>query len=114
MCRSGLNFTTSEAQGLCPAVPADHARAFKDISEENSRKRLVWLDSLSRQAVPDAADTFDRRRRLSVHASALVGRVRASIISSYKNVLAYMVERRQARPKVQEAMKADGSTVAGV
>ena len=80
--------------------------AFKDISKENLGKRLDWLDKQLAGKQYLMGDTFTVADAYLFTVLRWSGRVKLDL-SPYKNVTAYM-DRVEARPKVQEAMKAEG------
>ena len=102
-----LNFTTSELHKVfAPLFRPTTPDAFKDLSKENLGKRLVWLDKQLAGKQYLMGDTFTVADAYLFTILRWSGRVKLDL-SPYKNVTAYM-DRVQARPKVQEAMKAEG------
>lgn len=102
-----LNFTTSELHktyGLFfrPTTPAD----FKVISKEYLSKRLDWLDKQlagKRYATGDKFTVADAYLFTVLRWSPYVN----VDLGKWPNIKAY-VDRVAARPKVQEAMRAEG------
>jgi glutathione S-transferase len=102
-----LNFITSELHKVfAPLFRPTTPDAFKDITKENLGKRLLWLDKILAGKQYLMGDTFTVADAYLFTILRWSDRVKLDI-SSYKNILAYMA-RVQARPKVQEAMKAEG------
>jgi glutathione S-transferase len=102
-----LNFTTSELHKVyAPIFRPTTPDAFKDISRENLGKRLTWLDRqlAGKQYLMGATFTVADAYLFTVLRWS--DRIKLDL-SPYTNVTAYM-DRVQARPKVQEAMKAEG------
>jgi len=102
-----LNFTTSELHKVfAPLFRPTTPDAFKDLSKENLGKRLVWLDKQLAGKQYLMGDMFTVADAYLFTILRWSGRVKLDL-SPYKNVTAYM-SRVEARPKVQEAMKAEG------
>ena len=102
-----LNFTTSELhKGFAPIFRPTTPDAFKDISRENLGKRLEWVDKQLAGKQYLMGDTFTVADAYLFTVLRWSGRVKLDL-SPYKNVTAYMA-RIEARPKVQEALKAEG------
>jgi len=102
-----LNFTTSELHKVfAPLFRPTTPDAFKEISKENLGKRLEWVDKQLAGKQYLMGDTFTVADAYLFTVLRWSGRVKLDL-SPYKNVTAYM-DRVQARPKVQEAMKAEG------
>jgi glutathione S-transferase len=102
-----LNFTTSELhKGFAPIFRPTTPDAFKDISRENLGKRLEWVDKQLAGKQYLMGDTFTVADAYLFTVLRWSGRVKLDL-SPYKNVTAYMA-RVEARPKVQEALKAEG------
>ena len=80
--------------------------AFKEISKENLGKRLRWVDEQLAGKQYLMGDTFTVADAYLFTILRWSDRVKLDL-SPYKNVNAYMA-RVAARPKVQEAMKAEG------
>jgi glutathione S-transferase len=102
-----LNFVSSELhKSFGPIFRATTPDAFKDLSRENLGKRFAWLDKEL------AGKTFLMGDKFTV-ADAYLFTVlrwapRVNIdLSKWPNITAYM-DRVAARPKVQEALKAEG------
>ena len=102
-----LNFVTSELHKVyAPLFRPTTPDAFKDISRENLGKRFDWLD---RQL---AGKQYLMGEAFSVADAYLFTVLRWSDrvkldLAKWTNITAYMA-RVAARPKVQEAMKAEG------
>ena len=102
-----LNFTTSELHKVyAPIFRPTTPDAFKDISRENLGKRLGWLDKQLAGKQYLMGDTFSVADAYLFTVLRWSGRIKLDL-NPYTNVTAYM-DRVQARPKVQEAMKAEG------
>jgi glutathione S-transferase len=102
-----LNFTTSELHKVyAPIFRPTTPDAFKDISRENLGKRLGWLDKQLAGKQYLMGGTFTVADAYLFTVLRWSGRIKLDL-SPYTNVTAYM-DRVQARPKVQEAMKAEG------
>ena len=102
-----LNFTTSEIhKTFGPIFRPTTPDAYKDISKENLGKRFDWLDQqlAGKQYLMGGMFTVADAYLFTVLRWS--NRVKFDL-APYKNVTAYM-DRVQARPKVQEAMKAEG------
>jgi glutathione S-transferase len=102
-----LNFTTSELHKVyAPIFRPTTPDAFKDISREN----LASVSAGSTSNWPAKqylmGDTFTVADAYLFTVLRWSGRIKLDL-SPYTNVTAYM-DRVQARPKVQEAMKAEG------
>jgi len=101
------NFTGSEIhKTFGPIFRPTTPEAFKDISRENLGKRLTWLDKQLAGKQYLMGDTFTVADAYLFTVLRWSGRIKLDL-SPYTNVTAYM-DRVQARPKVQEAMKAEG------
>jgi glutathione S-transferase len=102
-----LNFVSSELhKSFGPIFRATTPDAFKDLSRENLGKRFAWLDKEL------AGKTFLMGDKFSVADAYLFTVLRWSPrvnidLSKWPNITAYM-DRVAARPKVQEALKAEG------
>ena len=102
-----LNFTTSELhKGFAPIFRPTTPDAFKDISRENLGKRLEWVDKQLAGKQYLMGDTFTVADAYLFTVLRWSGRVKLDL-SPYKNVTAYLA-RVEARPRVQEALKAEG------
>ena len=102
-----LNFVASELHKVyAPIFRPTTPDAFKDISRETLGKRLAWLDKQLTGKQFLMGDTFTVADAYLFTVLRWSDRIKLDL-SPYKNVTAYM-ERVQARPKVQEAMKAEG------
>jgi glutathione S-transferase len=102
-----LNFTTSELHKVfAPLFRPTTPDAFKDISKENLAKRFEWIDRQLAGKQYLMGDQFTVADAYLFTVLRWSGRVKVDL-SSYKNVGAFM-DRVQARPKVQEAMKVEG------
>ena len=102
-----LNFTTSELhKGFAPIFRPTTPDAFKDISRENLGKRLEWVDKQLAGKQYLMGDAFTVADAYLFTVLRWSGRVKLDL-SPYKNVTAYMA-RVEARPKVQETLKAEG------
>jgi glutathione S-transferase len=102
-----LNFTTSELHKVyAPIFRPTTPDAFKDISRENLGKRLGWLDNQLAGKQYLMGDTFTVADAYLFTVLRWSGRIKLDL-SPYTNVTAFM-DRVQTRPKVQEAMKAEG------
>ena len=102
-----LNFITSELhKSFGPIFRPTTPDAFKDISRENLGKRLGWLDKQLAGKQYLMGDTFTVADAYLFTVLRWSGRIKLDL-SPYTNVTAYM-DRVQARPKVQEAMKVEG------
>jgi glutathione S-transferase len=102
-----LNFTTSEIhKAFGPLFRPTTPDAFKDISKENLGKRFDWLD---KQLAGKQCLTGDKFTVADAYLfTVLRWSTRVNIdLGKWPNVKAY-VDRVAARPKVQEAMKAEG------
>jgi len=102
-----LNFTTSELhKTFGPIFRPTTPDAFKDISKENLGKRFAWLD---KQLTGKQYLTGDKFNVADAYLfTVLRWSTRVNIdLGQWPNLKAY-VDRVAARPKVQEAMKAEG------
>lgn len=102
-----LNFTTSEIhKTFGPIFRPTTPDAYKDISKENLGKRFDWLD---KQLAGKQYLTGDKFTVADAYLfTVLRWSTRVNIdLGKWSNVKAY-VDRVAARPKVQEAMKAEG------
>ena len=102
-----LNFTTSELHKSCgpifrPTTPDE----YKKISKENLGKRFDWLDKelAGRQYL--MGDKFTLADAYLFTVLRWAARIEMDL-AKWPNLKAY-VDRVAARPKVQEAMKAEG------
>src|SRR5665213_3030899 len=102
-----LNFTTSELHKVYgPLFRPTTPDAYKDISKENLLKRIAWVDGQLAGKKYLMGDTFTVADAYLFTILRWSERVKLDI-SKFANVAAFM-ERVQSRPKVQEAMKAEG------
>jgi glutathione S-transferase len=102
-----LNFTTSELHKVfAPLFRDTTPEAYKDISRENLAKRFDWLDQKLAGKQYLMGDKFTVADAYLFTVLRWSSRVKLDL-SKWKNVTAYM-ERVAARPKVHEAMKAEG------
>jgi glutathione S-transferase len=102
-----LNFITSELHKVYgPLFRPTTPDAYKDISKQNLTKRIEWVDQQLAGKQFLMGDTFTVADAYLFTILRWSDRVKLDI-SSFKNVAAFMA-RVQARPKVQEAMKAEG------
>ena len=102
-----LNFTTSELHKVfAPLFRPTTPDAFKDITKENLAKRFAWIDKHLAGKQYLMGDKFTVADAYMFTVLRWTGRVKVDL-SPYKNIAAYMA-RVEARPKVQEAMKAEG------
>ncbi len=101
-----LNFTTSELhKGFAPIFRPTTPDAFKDISGKISASDSNGSTSSWPASSTDGRHVH-RGRRVSVHRAALVGPREARLESVQERHGLYA--RVEARPKVQEALKAEG------
>jgi glutathione S-transferase len=104
-----LNFTASELhKTFGPIFRSTTPDAFKDLSKQNLGKRFDWLDKQL------AGKQYLTGNKLTIADAYLFTVLRWSSrvnidLGKWPNVKAY-VDRVAARPKVQEAMKAEGLT----
>jgi glutathione S-transferase len=102
-----LNFITSELhKSYGPLFRPTTPDAYKDISKENLAKRLDWIDKQL------AGKQYLMGEKFTVADAYLFTILRWSPrvkldLSKWTNITAYM-DRVEKRPKVQEAMKAEG------
>jgi len=102
-----LNFTTSELhKSFGPIFRPTTPDEFKKISKENLAKRFDWLDKQLAGKQYLMGDTFTVADAYLFTILRWSERVKLDL-SKWTNITAYM-QRVQARPKVQEAMKAEG------
>jgi glutathione S-transferase len=102
-----LNFTTSELHKVfAPLFRPTTPDAYKDISKENLAKRFEWIDRQLAGKQYLMGDQFTVADAYLFTVLRWSGRVKVDI-APYKNIATFM-ERVQARPKVQEAMKVEG------
>jgi glutathione S-transferase len=102
-----LNFTTSELhKSFGPIFRPTTPEEFKRISKENLGKRFDWLDKQLAGKRYLMGDTFTVADAYMFTVLRWTTRV-AIDLAKWPNVKAY-VDRVAARPKVQEAMKAEG------
>ena len=102
-----LNFITSELHKVyAPLFRPTTPDAYKDISRENLGKRFEWLDKQLAGKQFLTGDKFTVADAYLFTVLRWSGRVKLDL-SKWSNVVAYM-DRVAARPKVQEAMKAEG------
>jgi glutathione S-transferase len=102
-----LNFITSELHKVYgPLFRPTTPDAFKDISKENLGKRFDWLDKQLAGKQYLMGDAFTVADAYLFTILRWSERVKLDL-SKWTNITAYM-KRVQARPKVQEAMKAEG------
>jgi glutathione S-transferase len=102
-----LNFTTSEIhKTFGPIFRATTPESFKDLSKENLGKRFDWLD---KQLADKPYLTGDKFTIADAYLfTVLRWSTRVNIdLGKWPNVKAY-VDHVAARPKVHEAMKAEG------
>jgi glutathione S-transferase len=102
-----LNFITSEIhKGFTPMFKPDTPDEYKAIARANLEKRFAYLDQKLAGKQYLLGDTFtvaDAYLFTTVNWS----RLHKMDLAAWPNLAAYM-ERVRARPKVQEAMKAEG------
>jgi glutathione S-transferase len=102
-----LNFITSELHKTYgPLFRPTTPDAFKDISKENLAKRFDWLDKQLAGKQYLMGDKFTVADAYLFTILRWSSRVKIDL-SKWTNIVAFM-DRVQARPKVQEAMKAEG------
>lgn len=102
-----LNFITSELHKVYgPLFRPTTPDAFKDISKETLGKRFDWLDKQLAGKKYLMGDTFTVADAYLFTILRWSERVKLDL-SKWANITDYM-KRVQARPKVQEAMKAEG------
>jgi glutathione S-transferase len=102
-----LNFTTSEIhKSFGPIFRPTTPDAFKDISKQNLGKRFDWLDKHLAGKQYLTGDTFTVADAYLFTVLRWSTRVNIDL-GQWPNLKAY-VERVASRPKVQEAMKAEG------
>ena len=102
-----LNFTTSEIhKTFGPIFRPTTPESFKDLSKENLGKRFDWLD---KQLAGKPYLTGDKFTIADAYLfTVLRWSTRVNIdLGKWQNVKSY-VDRVAARPKVHEAMKAEG------
>ena len=106
-----LNFTTSELhKSFGPIFRPTTPDEFKKISKENLGKRFDWLDQQLAGHQYLMGDKFTIADAYMFTVLRWAARVEIDL-AKWPNVKAY-VDRVAARPKVQEAMKAEGLTAA--
>jgi glutathione S-transferase len=102
-----LNFTTSELhKTFGPIFRPTTPDAFKDISRANLGKRFDWIDQQLAGKQYLMGDKFSIADAYMFTVMRWSPRVNIDI-SKWPNIKAY-VDRVAARPKVQEALKAEG------
>jgi len=102
-----LNFTTSELhKSFGPIFRPTTPDAFKDISRANLGKRFDWIDQQLAGKQYLMGDKFSIADAYMFTVMRWSPRVNIDI-SKWPNIKAY-VDRVAARPKVQEALKAEG------
>ena len=102
-----LNFTTSELhKTFGPIFRPTTPDAFKDISRANLGKRFDWIDKELAGKQYLMGDKFSIADAYMFTVMRWSPRVNIDI-SKWPNIKAY-VDRVAARPKVQEALKAEG------
>jgi glutathione S-transferase len=102
-----LNFTTSELhKTFGPIFRPTTPDAYKTISKENLGKRFDWLDKQLAGRQYLMGDRFTIADAYLFVVLRWAARVEMNL-SKWPNLKAY-VDRVAARPKVQEAMKAEG------
>jgi glutathione S-transferase len=102
-----LNFTTSELhKTFGPIFRPTTPDAYKTISKENLGKRFDWLDKQLAGCQYLMGDRFTIADAYLFVVLRWAARVEMDL-SKWPNLKAY-VDRIAARPKVQEAMKAEG------
>jgi glutathione S-transferase len=102
-----LNFTTSELhKTFGPIFRPTTPEEFKTLSKENLGKRFDWLDKQLAGRQYLMGDKFTIADAYLFTVLRWAGRINIDL-AKWPNVKAY-VDRVAARPKVQEAMKAEG------
>jgi len=102
-----LNFTTSELhKSFGPIFRPTTPDAYKDISRENLRKRFDWIDKQLAGKQYLMGDKFSIADAYMFTVLRWSPRVNIDV-SKWSNIKAYM-DRVAVRPKVQEALKAEG------
>ncbi len=102
-----LNFTTSELhKSFGPLFRPTTPDAYKTISKENLGKRFDWLDQQLAGRQYLMGDKFSVADAYLFTVLRWSGRVEIDL-AKWPNLKSY-VDRVAARPKVQEAMKAEG------
>ncbi len=102
-----LNFTTSELhKSFGPLFRPTTPDAYKTISKENLGKRFDWLDKQLAGRQYLMGDKFSVADAYLFTVLRWSGRVEIDL-AKWPNLKAY-VDRVAARPKVQEALKAEG------
>jgi len=94
------------AQDLRAHVPSDHAEEFKKISREYLAQRFEWIDKQLAGKQYLMGDTFTVADAYIFTVLRWSPRVGIDL-SKWPNIEAYL-DRVGARPKVKEAMKAEG------
>jgi len=94
------------AQELQPAVPTATPDTYKTISRENLGKRFDWVDKQLAGRQYLVGDKFSVADAYMFTVLRWSPRVNVDT-SKWPNITAYM-DRVAARPKVQEALKAEG------
>jgi glutathione S-transferase len=102
-----LNFTTSELhKSFGPIFRPTTPDEYKKISKENLAKRFDWLNAQLAGKQYLMGDKFTIADAYLFTVLRWMGRIEMDI-SKWPNLKAYF-DRVQARPKVQEALKAEG------
>ena len=104
-----LNFTTSELhKTFGPIFRATTPDAFKEISRANLGKRFDWIDKELAGKQYLMGDKFSVADAYMFTVMRWTQRINVDL-AKWPNIKAYM-DRVAARPKVQEALKAEGLT----
>jgi glutathione S-transferase len=102
-----LNFTASELhKSYSPLFRPNTPDAYKDIARENLGKRYDWINGVLANRPYLTGDTFTVADAYLFTVTRWAPRVGVDL-AKWPNVAAY-VNRIAARPKVQEALKAEG------
>jgi glutathione S-transferase len=102
-----LNFITSELhKSFSPLFRPNTPEAYKDITRENLRKRFEWIDQQLSGKQYLAVDRFSVADAYLFTVLRWAPRVGIDT-AKWSNITAFM-DRVAARPKVQEALKAEG------
>jgi glutathione S-transferase len=102
-----LNFITSELhKSFGPLFRPSTPDVYKEIARDNLRKRYDWIDSQLAGKRYLTGDTFTVADAYLFTVTRWASRV-AIDTAKWRNVTAFM-EHVAARPKVQEALKAEG------
>ena len=101
-----LNYVTSEIHKTFSPLWGDNDPAVKAYAQKNLEKKFDWLEKQLAGKKYLTGDTFTVADAYLFTVLRWSGRIKLDL-SPYTNVTAYM-DRVQARPKVQEAMKAEG------